>query len=242
MKKYIKSVLVLLILALLLSSCESTVTPPQTSEVLQISSTTLNLNVKQQQRLTVKSSLTASPSINWTSVNPSVATVDQTGLVIAVALGTTTIVAESENGTAKYCVVNVIPREYTFEELVNLEINNLPQTVRYYNKQTGELISEYVISSFSLKTLKYGSNYAVYVIIEGIKTYDKDGENATNPILVQTSLYREGGENCNINNTVKDTGTKVGETFELTLPPFEVIISYENKRELEIKIDSVVEQ
>lgn len=242
MKNYIKYLLIFALCIIVLSSCADTPPTGELKEVLYISSTNLNLNVGDAQTLTAKSSLSANPEITWTSQNPNIATVDENGRVTAVALGTTTVIAQSAGGATKYCVVNVIPYEYTLEELVDLEICELPKTVRYYNKQTDELICEYTINSYSLRTYKNGSNFIVYVTLHGVKTYDKDGPNATNPVLVLTSLYRENGENCNVDSVCKNTSTKVGEEFSVTIRAFEVVVNFEKKRELDVKIDSVVKQ
>ncbi len=242
MKHYIKSALVLFLVLLLLTSCAQNGTDTGKSEVLQISSTTLKMNVGHTQTLTVKSNLSAAPAIKWTSAAPDVATVDENGVVSAISLGTAVIVAESESGAVKYCVVNVVEREYAFEEFVEFSVANLPLTVKYYNKQTGELICEYIISSYSIRTPKNGGNYGVYITLEGTKTYDKDGPDATNPVIIMTSLYRENNTNCNVNNSKKNTNLKEGESFRFTLDYFEVRPNYERKLPLELRIESVIEQ
>ena len=48
-------------------------------------------------------------TITWSSLNPSVATVDQNGLVYGVDMGTTTITATSVNNISANCSVEVIP-------------------------------------------------------------------------------------------------------------------------------------
>ena len=242
MKKYIKPILLLVLVSLCFSSCTGTGEPVSTNEVFQISSATLDLNVGVEQKLTAKSNINPDPQVLWTSSNPTVATVSEDGVVAALAIGTTVISAKSELGSIKYCVVNVVPEKYDFDKLVEFTIRDLPTTVRYYSKYTGKLISEYVIESFSLQTYDQGSSYIVYVELHGTKTYDIDGENGTNPILISTSLYREGGEDCNVHNFKKETSIKVGESFTVTLDPFQVLISYEKARELELKIDALIEQ
>ena len=236
MKKYIYPLLLICICLFLFTSCSEGTTDGGVTEILQISSSTLDLNVGHVQKLTVKTNLNASPAVSWTSTNPAVASVDSNGVVTANEIGAAVIIARLESGLEKYCVVNVVPRAYTFEELVNFNVKDLPLTVRSYDKETGELITECVISSFVLNTPKYGSNFAVYITLEGVKTYDRDGDAATNPIFISTSLYREKGENCDINNYCENNVTRVGENFTVTLPPFEVLLNFEKARELELRI------
>jgi hypothetical protein len=242
MRKYIKLILVLLIISLALTSCSGGGVALDKNEVFQISSGTLELTVGTQQKISAKSNLTDTPNVTWQSANPTVATVDENGVVSALSIGTSTISAKSENGSIKYCVVNVIGEKYEFDQLVEFTIQNLPKTVKYYSKHTGKLITECVIEKFSLKTYEQSGAYIVYIILEGTKTYDADGDDAKNPIFISTSLYRENGENCNVNNFKKDMTVKVGDSFSITLDPFQVLISYENKRTLELKIDDVIEQ
>lgn len=236
MRKYIYPLLLISLCLFLFTSCSDGTADENAVEVLQISSSTLDMNVGHVQKLTARTNLSTSPSVAWISKNPNIASVDSNGVVTANALGATVVIARLESGVEKYCVINVVPRAYTFDELVNLTVKDLPLTVRYYSKYTGELVTEYVINSFSLYTPKYGSNFAVYITLEGVKTYDNDGENGTNPILISTSLYREKGENCDINNYCKNTTTKVGESFKITLDPFEVILNFDKARELELRI------
>jgi hypothetical protein len=242
MRKYIYGILILLLSLSVFCSCSNEDLPEGPREILQISSSTLTLTVNSRQNLTVSSNLTDSPKIKWTSTSPDIASVDENGTVTALSLGTATVIAESELGAVKYCVINVAPRELAFEELVDFQIKGLPAKVDYYNKQTGELISSSQITSFDIKTEKDGDYYYVYCTLKGVKLYDKDGENGENPILIKTAMYREGGENCNIDNFVKVSNKNVGESFEIKLRDFRVLLNYEQKRELEIRIDARVEQ
>ena len=79
---------------------------------ISLNKTSITLNEGQEQTLipTVNPSTATDKSLNWTSNNPSVATVDAEGKVIAVSKGTATIRVEANDGSGKYanCSVTVI--------------------------------------------------------------------------------------------------------------------------------------
>ena len=78
---------------------------------ISLDKTALVLYEGQEQTLipTVNPSTAADKSLNWTSNNPSVATVDDEGKVTAISKGTATIKAEAKDGSGKYsrCSVTV---------------------------------------------------------------------------------------------------------------------------------------
>ncbi|MGC3946361.1 MAG: Ig-like domain-containing protein [Chryseolinea sp.] len=67
---------------------------------VSVSPTTLNLTMGSTGQLTktISPSNATNQTVTWTSSNPSVATVNATGLVTAVATGTTTVTVQTENG------------------------------------------------------------------------------------------------------------------------------------------------
>ncbi|MGE5749659.1 MAG: DNA/RNA non-specific endonuclease [Gemmatimonas sp.] len=95
-------------------ACNDDTTPPADSAVATVTelpaTATLVPNATQQMTATAKnaSSVTlAGAMIGWTSTNPSVASVDVNGLVKALAIGTTNIVAMSTNGMADTSAITV---------------------------------------------------------------------------------------------------------------------------------------
>ena len=91
------------------ASCEVTVAQWVTS--ISLDKTSITLNEGQEQTLipTVNPSNATDKSLNWTSSNTSVATVNAEGKVTAVSKGTATIKAEAKDGSGKYasCSVSV---------------------------------------------------------------------------------------------------------------------------------------
>ena len=76
---------------------------------IELSALELNLSAGETARLTasVVPSYADDLSVTWSSSDPAVATVDETGLVTAVAPGTCEIVAQSTNGREDRCEVRV---------------------------------------------------------------------------------------------------------------------------------------
>ena len=78
-----------------------------------------SINIPDEQTLTVGDTYTfspviipttATPTLSWTSTNPSVASVDNNGKVEALSEGTATITCMANNGVSASCVVTVKPR------------------------------------------------------------------------------------------------------------------------------------
>ena len=99
------------------------------------------------------------PTLLWSSSDESIATVDETGLVTALATGTATITAKSQDGNAEaMCTITVEDENVTgidaiFEEDSKIEVFNM------YGHKVGN----------STEDLPTG----VYIIKEGNKTYKK---------------------------------------------------------------------
>ena len=242
MRNCVKIIIACFLTLSTLASCYNPQNGENTGEVLQLSYSNIDMYVGDVCYLSATSSLDANPKVEWTTANSDIATIDENGVVTAVALGTTTITAKTEGGAKKYCVVNVVTREPGFEELINLTVAGLPQTIKHYNKYNGELITEYVIESYSLRTVKQEIGYVIYITLHGRKIYDFEGADATSPMFIATKLYMENGEFTDIENYKKDISTKVGEEFQIELDAFRALTNTGAKRELELRIDSIVEE
>ena len=100
------------------ANCEVTVAQWVTSISLDKTSITLNEGQEQTLTATVNPSNAADKSLNWTSSNTSVATVNAEGKVTAVSKGTATIKAEAKDGSGKYASCSVtVERPVTSIEL-----------------------------------------------------------------------------------------------------------------------------
>lgn len=119
------------------------VNSPGDRTVMTVTGITLNRHSK---NLAIQSSTTLSaapvpanaimPSVTWSSNQPSVATVSNTGVVTAVAAGTAIITATTQDGTfSDSCSVNVVPTMYT---KLLLHMDDPPDSTGHYPVFTDE--------------------------------------------------------------------------------------------------------
>ena len=141
--------------------------------------------------------------VKWSSGDPSIATVDQEGKLIAVAGGTTDITVEAANGVASS--VNVVVDES--KRLMSLRVthprdddNNIGDEWSYYNEVNGESTqNEYTIAVGD--TLSFYSKYTESDENpdsgEARKTYKVTEEDLNNGFSVSMDLYvkENGGKN-----------------------------------------------
>ncbi len=88
--------------------CNITVNVPVTSVALDETSKTMYVGQSQRLTYVILPTNASNSSVTWISTNPSVATVDKTGLVSAKSVGTTAIILKTmENGQFVYCNITV---------------------------------------------------------------------------------------------------------------------------------------
>lgn len=121
------------------------------------------------------------PIASWTSSNPSVATVSNTGIVSAISLGTTTITVTTEGGYTATCTVNVSDTYYT----INLDAggNNgtygypwttssvNPNSSLYYSYQSGNQNQNSTIATMSITIVGY-TEFTIYIRSYAESRYD----------------------------------------------------------------------
>ena len=105
------------------ASCKVTVMQPVTSISLNRTSLTLNALGTYKLTATANPSTALNREVSWSSSNPEVATVDQTGFVTAITKGTTTITATAKDGSGVYksCMVTVTNSAYVAASVTDLE-------------------------------------------------------------------------------------------------------------------------
>jgi uncharacterized protein YjdB len=88
--------------------CNIMVNIPVTSIALDETSKTMYVGQSQRLSYVLLPTNASNNSVTWISTNPSVATVDKTGLVVAKGVGTTAIILKTlENGQSVYCNITV---------------------------------------------------------------------------------------------------------------------------------------
>ncbi|WP_414733977.1 leucine-rich repeat protein [Acetobacterium carbinolicum] len=96
------------------ASCTVNVIQPVTGIKLQPSLKTLGIGMKFQLPVTVEPADASNMALNFTSNNPSVATVDENGLITALSVGNFIITVRSADGScSESCIMNVIPFAYS---------------------------------------------------------------------------------------------------------------------------------
>ena len=164
-----------------------------TSISLSQTSLTINSNETAQLTATVSPSETGVPYLSWSSSNEDVATVDQNGLVTAVAGGTCTITATATDGSGTYatCVITIgqLVTSITLNETtIALEIDGykkLTATVLPANasnprvtwSSSNESVAE-VTSTGGVAAVGYGSCIITCTATDG------SGVSATCPVTV----------------------------------------------------------
>lgn len=157
-------------------SCTATVTNAAQSISLP-SSLTVARGASAQLSATTSPTVTSS-TVTWSSANPSVATVDETGRVTGVSLGETTVTARTDNGHSDSCVVtvnapctaisfteNYIVMENNTTHQLSVQTNPADTTSSVsYRTSSSSSIS---VSSTGLVTAKRTGLYTVYATANG---------------------------------------------------------------------------
>ena len=121
------------------------------------------------------------PIASWTSSNPSVATVSNTGIVSAISLGTTTITVTTDGGYTATCTVSVSDAYYT----INLDAggNNgtygypwttssvNPNSSLYYSYQSDNQNQRSTIATMSITIVGY-TEFTIYIRSYAESRYD----------------------------------------------------------------------
>ena len=121
---------------------------------ISLDKTSITLNEGQEQTLipTVNPSNAADKSLNWTSSNTSVATVNAEGKVTAVSKGTATIKAEAKDGSGKYASCSV-----TVNRIVSsIQLNKT--SIAIFNGKTEALIATVIPSDASNTAVTWTSS------------------------------------------------------------------------------------
>ena len=121
------------------ATCTITVEATESQDiVMNAAAVTLKINQTQQLVATVLPETTTDKTVTWTSSAPSVATVDDNGLVTAVAVGSATITAQNGN-LSTICEVTVEP---TLAEQVILEQSSATVNVGSTVMLSGKVLPE----------------------------------------------------------------------------------------------------
>ena len=162
------------------ASCEVKVTSKIESISLNKSNITLSKGTSETLKATINpSDTTDDKTLKWTSSNPNIATVDNTGKVTAVGGGTATITVKSQNGKEASCEVKVTSKI----ESISLNKSNIT-----LSKGTSETLKATINPSDATddKTLTWKSEDENIAKVDGNGKVTGVGTGTTN-IIVTTS-------------------------------------------------------
>ena len=145
----------------------------------------------------------------WSSSNPQIATVDENGVVTAVGVGSCLIYADVPDVARAVCIVNA---HADLEDLVSVSVEGLPDT--YDTFDITEAVSSSVeLTSYEIERELTTQGVTVTVKIYGVKTYDKEGDDAKSALLVPMSMFMENDQHC-IDVDLVARGYAVGDAVE----------------------------
>lgn len=145
----------------------------------------------------------------WSSSNPSVATVDENGVVTAVGVGSCLIYADVSDVARAVCSVNA---HADLASLVSVSVEGLPSSFDTLDV-TDKVAASVALESYSVNRELTADGVTVTLTFYGTKTYDKDGNAAKGALAVPLSMYMENDEHC-IDVDLISRGNAVGDSVE----------------------------
>ena len=154
---------------------------------LNVNSKSLNVNQTYKLIATVTPDVTTNKTVNWSTSNPSVATVDSEGLVTGIAAGTATITATTTDGTnlSATCevTVSIIP-------VTHIQLNKTSITLDIGDVDTYQLTATITPNNATYQTLEWSSsnpavatvsdNGLVFLVSPGVATITATTTDGTN--------------------------------------------------------------
>lgn len=165
---------------------------------INMNQTELNMKVSQDYKLTaeVLPSNTTNKAVTYKSTNTEVATVDETGKVVAVAKGTATITATTANGIVAEVKVTVDEEKAKEIESITLSIKN----VSLSPGNTIQLVETYSPSDAAVEKLTWtSSDNNVATVEDGLVTAMRNG---TATITVSSDSGIKATCNITVNSSV----------------------------------------
>lgn len=197
-----------------------------------LAGTTLVVDESKLLNVTIVPSNASITTLQWSSANPGIVTVDQNGQVTGIAAGTTQITASATDGSGVSRTVNVSVRKVT-TEVTDIILQGATLTVN----ESKQLNAAVIPSNASLPVLEWSSNKAAIVTVDqnGIVTgiaegtaqitaSSTDGSGVSRTVDVVVTFQRTltiAGDNS---TTIK---TGLGLTADYTGPAGETGLHYE---------------
>ena len=182
--------------------------------------------------------------IKWISSNSSVAEYNR-GRIIAKGKGTCAIIAVADNGLSAAVVVNVGKKEYgpsAGGELF-VDVEGIPQTVKYIDKQTGETVSEALVVGCNL-TYKVISETRVMCFVEFdcVKIYDRYGSTGKNLVPINFNLGSKKTDKVYLDETEMTQNIQIGKSFSVKFDFIAEVAPGEMRDDLYVTVAEFVER
>ncbi|MDE6317604.1 MAG: Ig-like domain-containing protein [Muribaculaceae bacterium] len=149
------------------ASCKVTVipTPAESISITVVGETTLEVNQNVQLMAEVLPANATDKSVVWSSSNPAVATVTETGLVTAVSAGETVITATNSAGQYDRVTITVISKEPDIPEIPEVKADTPTQLLRKGDGRSHTFIAMMAQSDIQLEAMGY--NYVFGYNVSG---------------------------------------------------------------------------
>ena len=196
---------------------------------LEIVPSTANVQVGKTLHLEyTKTPTTATNTLSWSSLNPSIASVDENGVVTGVSLGTTTVKLTSDNGVEASTQITIVEENNTDEPdpyvLTNLTINpssvtmSIGETLHLnYTKEpsTATNTLSWITTSDNISLTDYGQVTALSAGTAIVKLISSNGIEATSTIIVSDGAV--DASNVLLTPVFKESWSTSEMDLELTL-------------------------
>ena len=182
-------------------------------------------------------------TVTWSSSNPNVA-VYEDGKIKALSNGECVLIAVSSEGLTAAASVTVGKRTVATapSDIMTFEIQNLPCIVKYVDKQTGQVASSVMVTSYEVIFDRGNTSVFVSLVLNCVKIYDRNGPEAKTVIALTTELYSTDVKKPLLTGTYHATGMKVGDHFTVTLNQFGVAQKTNTIREIYMTLCEFTEQ
>ncbi len=164
--------------------------------------------------------------IRWMSSDSDVATYEN-GKIVARGEGVCAILAMSDNGLVATAAVTVGEKKAaeSIEGRLMFEIRGLPTTVKYVDRQTGEIASEMIVLSCEIEYEIVEEDYMLCTLkYNCVKTFDRLGSEGKNFVALSASMYSKNKNESMLDSTALSHEHTVGDSFVVELPQFMVAL------------------
>lgn len=158
----------------------------------------------------------------WSSSNGMIASVDQSGRIVARGEGGCFIYAEISGVVRAVCKVDVNGVSADLSAIADATVRNLPMSIENYDIMFDEESQTYEnkvvlradLTSYSIERELTEDGVTMTLIVKGVKTYDYLGDDSLKSIVAKMELFKEKDVFCDEFTLISEE-CAVGEEFTL---------------------------